>query len=97
MAYICRATWTVKDGSMDTVLHALEQVSPASRAEPGVQYYQAYRDPAAPNVVRLFEVYDDEAAFQAHCASEHFKTWVLGTAVPELEDRVRAFYETIDA
>jgi quinol monooxygenase YgiN len=97
MAFICHATWTVKEGNMSAVLDALRNVAPASRAEPGARFYQPYRDPAEPNVVRLFEVYDDEAAFKAHCESDHFKKWVLGTAVPLLEDRVRALYETIDA
>jgi quinol monooxygenase YgiN len=97
MAFVCRATWTVKEGSLDIVLDALKQVSPPSREEPGVRYYQSYRDPAAPNVVRLFEVYDDEAAFKAHGETEHFQKWVIGTVVPVLDNRIREFYETIDA
>ncbi len=96
MAFICHATWTVKEGYLPAVLDALGNVAPASRAEPGVRFYQPYRDPAEPNVVRLFEVYDDEDAFKAHGESEHFQQWVIGTIVPLLQDRVRAVYETID-
>lgn len=97
MAFVCHATWTVRDGSLDAVFDALRHVSPPSREEPGTQFYQAYHNPAEPNVVHLFEVYDDEASFRAHCESEHFQKWVIGAAVPLLEDRVRAFYETISA
>lgn len=96
MAFICHATWTVKDGNLDAVLDALPQVTPPSRAEAGVRLCQPYRDQAKPDVVHLFEVYD-EAAFQAHTSTEHFQKWVIGTVVPLLADRVRSFYKTIDA
>ena len=82
MAFVCHATWTVKDGNLDAVLDALRQVAPPSRAEPGVRLYQPYRDPARPDVLHLFEVYDDEAAFASHVESTHFQKWVIGTVVP---------------
>jgi 4-carboxymuconolactone decarboxylase len=96
MAFVCQVTWTVKEGDLDTVLDAIRQVAAPSRQERGVRVYQPYRDPDKPNVIRLFEVYDDEAAFKIHCDSEHFQKWVLGIAVPLLEDRAREFYETIE-
>lgn len=96
MAFICSATWTAKDGQADTVAEALKHLSPASREEPGNRYYQAYQDPESPDVFRIFEVYDDEDAFKAHGASEHFATWALGQAIPALETRQRDFYETLD-
>jgi quinol monooxygenase YgiN len=70
MAYVVTATWTVTEGNEEIVLDSLKKLTPASRAEPGCQYYQAYHDPADPRVFRLFEVYDDEAAYQAHGASD---------------------------
>ncbi len=45
---------------------------------------------------RLFEIYDDEAACQAHAESEHFQRLAFGRAIPELESRERAFYETFE-
>ena len=44
---------------------------------------------------RLFEIYADEAAYAAHGASDHFKTYALETAIPVLSNRERAFYETL--
>lgn len=96
MAFICSATWIAKDGEAETVRSALEQLAPASRAEPGNIYYQPYQDPAEPNVFRIFEVYADEAAFTAHGAYPHFEQWALGQAIPALETRQRDFYETLD-
>ena len=75
----------------------LDPGDPLSREEPGCRFYQAYRDPAEPRVYHIFEIYDDEAAVEAHGASEHFATYALGQAIPVLESRQRAFFETIDA
>ena len=97
MAVVLRATWTANEGSEEIVLDALAELSPLSRGEPGCRFYQAYRDPAEPRVFHIFEIYDDEAAVEAHGASDHFGTYALGQAIPALESRERAFYETIDA
>ena len=96
MSYVVLATWTARDGAEQTVLDALLQLTPPSRAEPGCSYYQPYRDPAEPRVFHIFEIYDDEAAFAAHGASDHFKRFALELAIPLLENRERAFFETID-
>jgi quinol monooxygenase YgiN len=97
MAVVLKATWTAREGAEETVLDALTKLSPLSRAEPGCRFYQAYRDPAEPRVFHIFEIYEDEAAVATHGASEHFATYALGQAIPVLESRERAFYETIDA
>ncbi len=97
MAVVLKATWTANEGSEEIVLDALERLSPLSREEPGCRFYQAYRDPAEPRVFHIFEIYDDEAAVEAHGASEHFQTYALGQAIPVLESRQREFFETIDA
>ena len=97
MAIVLKATWTANDGFEDIVLDALERLSPLSREEQGCLLYQAYRDPAEPRMFHIFEIYDDEAAVEAHGASEHFGTYALGQAIPVLESRQREFFETIDA
>ncbi len=95
MAYVVSATWTAEPGKEDIVLDAIEKLTPPSRQEPGNRFYQAYQDAAEPLVFRLFEIYDDEAAYAAHGVSEHFATYALGQAIPVLANRERAFYETI--
>jgi quinol monooxygenase YgiN len=97
MAVVLKATWTARPGSEDIVLDALTQLSPLSREEPGCRFYQAYRDPAEPRVFHIFEIYDDQDAVAAHGASEHFERYAVGQAIPLLESRERAFFETIDA
>jgi quinol monooxygenase YgiN len=96
MAVVLRATWTAREGSEEAVLDALRSVATASRQEPGCMLYQPYRDPGEPRVFHIFEIYVDDAALEAHGASDHFKTYVLEQAVPLLEHRERAVFETID-
>jgi quinol monooxygenase YgiN len=44
----------------------------------------------------LYEQYDDEAAFQAHLASEHFQRIVVPQIVPLLAERSRETFRTLD-
>jgi len=95
MPYVVSATWTAEPGQEGVVLDAIEKLTPPSRAEDGNVFYQAYQDAADPLVFRLFEIYDDEAAYAAHGASDHFTEFGHGLAIPVLAKRERAFYETI--
>ncbi|MDP3221603.1 MAG: putative quinol monooxygenase [Rubrivivax sp.] len=40
--------------------------------EPGCRQFDVCCDPADPTLVFLYEVYDDESAFQVHLQSAHF-------------------------
>jgi quinol monooxygenase YgiN len=95
MPYVVSATWTAEPGQEGVVLEAIEKLTPPSRAEEGNVFYQAYQDPAEPSVFHLFEIYEDEAAYAAHGASDHFAEFGHGLAIPVLAKRERAFYETI--
>jgi quinol monooxygenase YgiN len=96
MAYVVSAIWTANEGSEQAVLDAIRELAPLSREEPGNRCYQVFQDPEEPRVFRLFEVYTDEAGYQAHMDSDHFQRLAFGTAIPLLESRERAFYETLD-
>jgi len=95
MAVVLVARWVARDGEEERVLALLEQLAPASRAEPGCLLYQPCRDREDPRRFLIFEVYADENAFRAHGESEHFQRFVLDEAVPLLEGRDRSFYETV--
>ena len=95
MAYVVCATWTAKEGEEDAVLEAAQHLLEESPKEEGILFYQAHRDPQNPRVFFFYEQYRDEAAYQAHVESEHFKRWGFGDAIPRLLERRREFYETI--
>ena len=54
---------------------AMEAVVLASRAEKGCLAYSYGFDLLEPDIIRVFEVYEDEDALKAHAASDHFKRW----------------------
>jgi len=83
------ARFTVQDGKVDEVLGYIGEASVPSLAEPGCHMYIANRDLADPNVVVMYEQYDDEAAFDAHLNSPHCQALVVGKVVPLLVDRRR--------
>lgn len=42
------------------------------REEPGCRRFDVMEPQGEPDRVLLYEIYDDEAAFRAHCESAHF-------------------------
>jgi quinol monooxygenase YgiN len=96
MAYCLAVKWTIKEGELDAVLAALRPLVESSRREPGCLIYQAHRDPENENVLFVYEQYEDEAAYQAHADSEHFKTHAVGDIFRRREAADRAAYETFE-
>jgi quinol monooxygenase YgiN len=96
MAYVVAATYRCKEGEEERIREILELMGPPSRAEPGCLFYQAHRSPDDPRVFFLYEQYEDEAGYEAHQATDHFERYIKGDAIPRLETRERAFYETMD-
>ncbi|MEZ5842464.1 MAG: putative quinol monooxygenase [Hyphomicrobiaceae bacterium] len=48
--------------------------------EPGCRQFDVAADPLDENAFFLYEIYDDEAAFKAHLATDHFKLFNEATA-----------------
>ena len=94
MAYVVAATYTVKPGEEERIEQILRSMVPLASAEEGCLFFEAHRSPDDPRVFFLYEQYADRAAYQAHMETNHFKELILGEAVPRLERRERAFYET---
>jgi autoinducer 2-degrading protein len=69
---------------------ALENAREA-RKEPGCRQFEVLVDPKDGTKVLLFEIYNDEKAFEAHQATPHFKKY-LAEAVPLLASRERQVY-----
>jgi quinol monooxygenase YgiN len=96
MAYVVTARWIARAGCEGEVRQAILALIEPSRAEPGNLLYQPTQDPEDPRVFFLFEVYTAEDAYRVHGESEHFRRLALEHAIPLLESRQRAFYETLD-
>jgi len=95
MAYVVAAIWTAKEGQEETIAEVIRVMTPLSKQEPGCLFYQAHRSPENPRVFFLYEQYVNQAGYEAHMATPHFEKHVRGEAIPNLENRERAFYETM--
>jgi quinol monooxygenase YgiN len=95
MAYVVCANYLARPGNEDRIAAIIEAMTNPSRAEPGCLQYQGHRSLSDPRRFFLYEVYQDEAAYAAHQASDHFQRLIAGEAVALLEIRERAFYQPI--
>jgi quinol monooxygenase YgiN len=96
MGYVVRAVWNVKPGRESAVRAALAALAAQTRSEPGNQLYLAYAAPETPLSFNIFEIYDDEAAFEAHVASPHFELYGRRAVAEDLESRSRETFELFD-
>jgi quinol monooxygenase YgiN len=71
---------TIVPGAEDEIWDALCAAAAASREEPGVAWFEAYRDQADPRVVLVVERYADEAAYRAHRETPHYAAWKAASA-----------------
>jgi quinol monooxygenase YgiN len=95
MAYVVSALWRANEGEEERIARIIEEMTAPSRGEPGNVFYQANRSLEDPRLFYLYEQYTDEAGYKAHQDSEHFQRLVVREAIPHLESRERAFYETM--
>jgi quinol monooxygenase YgiN len=96
VTYVVLATYKVKKGEGEQVATALRAMIQPTRDEPGCRLYEVQRSLEDPLVFFLYERYDDEAAFQAHAASEHFTRHIRDGVWPRVEQRTRIFAVPLD-
>lgn len=68
---------SVKTGHEDAFVAAARVCIAASRAEPGTLHYDLWREVDGERRFVFDELYVDDAAVQAHMASDHFKAFGL--------------------
>jgi quinol monooxygenase YgiN len=65
----------------------MEKVVQSSRQEPGCLAYSYGFDLFEPDIIRVYEIYKDDAALKAHGESEHFKAWRVVSSQYPRENR----------
>ena len=65
------AEFTVKPGSEDRVAEMMRQLTIDVRKEPGNQLFLPYTRETNPREYFVFEVYEDDAAFQEHISADY--------------------------
>lgn len=94
--YVVVAQWLAKEGKDKEIAEVLKTAVMNSRAEPGCVLFMANRSIENPRKFVLYEQFKDEAAFQAHVATDSFKENVLGKIVPLLESRSREICRLVE-
>ncbi len=74
--YVIVAPLQIKPGHKDEFISALlDDARGSVNDEPGCLRFDVIQDAGDPNRIWLYEVYTDEAAFQAHTQAPHFIKW----------------------
>ena len=92
MSLVLQVTIQIKPENVDAFMQKLLENGKAARAEPGCQHFDVLVDPDDKTKVMLYEIYDDQKAFEAHQAGAAFKKY-LAEAVPLLASRQRQFWK----
>jgi quinol monooxygenase YgiN len=87
VSYVVVARYRTNPDAQEQVLALLDEMTRRSLAEPGCRGYRVHQGVEDARTIVLYEEYDAEADFTAHCASEYFRDIVLGRVVPLLESR----------
>jgi quinol monooxygenase YgiN len=87
----------IADGKRAAALAPIQQMVEATRTEAGCLAYALSFDALDEHLVRIFEVFEDEAALAAHRASAHMAAW--RAVMPELGicDRDMSQYDVVGA
>jgi quinol monooxygenase YgiN len=84
----------IKPDHVGTFMSKLAENASNARKEPGCRQFDVLADPNDRTKVMLYEVYDDDKAFEAHQQTPHFKKY-LAEAVPLLASRERSVWKRI--
>jgi quinol monooxygenase YgiN len=78
--YVNAVDLDIVPGEIDKFMAAIKENGAASVKEPGCRQFDILVLASNPNHVFLYEVYDNEAALQAHRNTDHFKKYAATTA-----------------
>lgn len=92
MSLVLQVNIRIKPEKVDAFMRKVIENATAARGEPGCRQFEVLVDPDDRTKIMLFEVYDDQKAFEAHQAGAAFKKY-LAEAVPLLASRERAFWK----
>ncbi|MEX2654583.1 MAG: antibiotic biosynthesis monooxygenase family protein [Acidimicrobiia bacterium] len=81
------AHYRAREGTAEEVAARLVDYAEVVRTEPGCLTFVVNRDISDDHAFVLYEVYRDQAALDAHVASEHFAKVAVGEIRPLLADR----------
>jgi autoinducer 2-degrading protein len=91
MSFVLVVNIRIKPENVDRWMKMAMDNAREARKEPGCRQFEVLVDPKEKTKVMLFEIYNDEKAFEAHQQTPHFKKY-LAEAVPLLASRERQVF-----
>jgi autoinducer 2-degrading protein len=92
--FVLQVAIRIKPENVDAFMKKLDENARAARSEKGCRQFDVLADPKDPTRLMLYEVYNDEAAFEEHQKGAAFKKYVA-EAVPLLADRQRTIWKRV--
>ena len=92
MSLVLQVQIQIKPENVDAFMPKVLENAKAARTEAGCRQFEVLVDPDDKTKIMLFEVYDDQKAFEVHQAGAAFKKY-LAEAVPLLAARERKFWK----
>jgi len=92
MSFVLQVKIQIKPESVDAFMRQVLENASNARKEPGCRQFEVLFDPKEKAKVMLFEIYNDEKAFEAHQQTPHFKKY-LAEALPLLASRERQVWK----
>jgi quinol monooxygenase YgiN len=96
MAFVLVVRMRAQEGKETEAAGVMRELAAATRQEPGCIYYIPVQSRDDPRDFMFYEQYVDEAALEAHGASEHFQRLAAGHLFGLMESRERSFYSTVE-
>ena len=91
MSFVVTVVFVARPEHRDAFRKAMLENAHASRTrEPGCRQFDVCEKPDGSEIF-LYEIYDDEAAFQAHLATDHFKKFNAQTIEWVSDKRVTTY------
>jgi (4S)-4-hydroxy-5-phosphonooxypentane-2,3-dione isomerase len=84
----------IKPESVEAFMSKLAENAKNARKEPGCKQFDVLVDPNDKTKIMLYEVYNDDKAFEAHQQTPHFKQY-LAEAIPLLASRERSVWKRL--
>jgi (4S)-4-hydroxy-5-phosphonooxypentane-2,3-dione isomerase len=92
--FVLQVNIRIEAESIDAFMRKLDENAREARKEPGCKQFEVLVDPKDRAAIMLYEVYKDEAAFESHQQTPHFKKYVA-EAVPLLASRERHVWKRV--
>jgi len=92
--FVLQVSIRIKPENVDAFMKKLDENARAARTEKGCRQFEVLVDPKDKTKIMLYEVYNDEAAFEEHQKGAAFKKYIA-EAVPLLADRARTVWKRV--